>query len=257
MTKLRGVNLGGWLVLEKWMTPSLFADVDAIDEYTFMQTPGALGKLREHQKNFIREEDFKWMRDNHINAVRIPIGYWIFDGDDPYVSCIGRLDWAFAMAKKYDIQIVISLHGAPGSQNGHDHSGRVGRAEWYRSARLRTQTLEALVRLAERYHDHPQFWGLELLNEPKTGVVQWKLRRFYNLAYRRLVKILRPDTRIVFHDAFTPRLLSGAIWDSVQRRAVIDIHWYHFAFALHAYAPLWMYWQLISWHGRLVNSLQR
>ena len=24
-TRLRGVNLGGWLVLEKWMTPSLFA----------------------------------------------------------------------------------------------------------------------------------------------------------------------------------------------------------------------------------------
>ena len=22
--KLRGVNLGGWLVLEKWITPSLF-----------------------------------------------------------------------------------------------------------------------------------------------------------------------------------------------------------------------------------------
>ena len=71
---LHGVNLGGWLVLERWMTPSLFADTDARDEYTFMQTPGAREKLREHQKNFIRESDFKWLRDNGIEAVRIPVG---------------------------------------------------------------------------------------------------------------------------------------------------------------------------------------
>ena len=29
--KLRGVNLGGWLVLEKWMTPSLFEGLQATD----------------------------------------------------------------------------------------------------------------------------------------------------------------------------------------------------------------------------------
>ncbi|MCY0903238.1 MAG: glucan 1,3-beta-glucosidase, partial [Firmicutes bacterium] len=33
--KIRGVNLGGWLVLERWMTPSLFAGLDAKDETDF------------------------------------------------------------------------------------------------------------------------------------------------------------------------------------------------------------------------------
>ena len=32
---LRGVNLGGWLVLEKWMTPSLFDGTAAADETYF------------------------------------------------------------------------------------------------------------------------------------------------------------------------------------------------------------------------------
>ena len=27
--KIRGVNLGGWLVLERWMTPSVFAQVNS------------------------------------------------------------------------------------------------------------------------------------------------------------------------------------------------------------------------------------
>ena len=33
-TRLRGVNLGGWLVLEKWMTASLFDGLEATDETT-------------------------------------------------------------------------------------------------------------------------------------------------------------------------------------------------------------------------------
>ena len=255
MTALCGVNLGGWLVLEKWMTPTLFVGADAIDEYTFMQTPGARKKLRHHHKTFITEEDFAWMAANGINAVRIPIGYWIFDGDAPYISSIQRLDWAFVMAKKYDLQVVISLHGAPGSQNGQDHSGRVGNALWYRSRQDRLHTVDILRRLARRYRDEPKFWGLELLNEPKYGVVQWKLRRFYREATKELLVILRPSTRIIFHDAFTPRLMNAAVGGRI-RQIVMDIHWYHFAFFLHRWAPLKVYWHLLSWHARLINSLQ-
>ncbi len=32
---IKGVNLGNWLVLEKWMSPSLFAGTDAADEGWF------------------------------------------------------------------------------------------------------------------------------------------------------------------------------------------------------------------------------
>lgn len=31
--KIKGVNLGNWLVLEKWMNPALFYGTDAQDEY--------------------------------------------------------------------------------------------------------------------------------------------------------------------------------------------------------------------------------
>ena len=253
---MRGVNLGGWLVLEKWMTPSLFAGTDAIDEYTFMQTPGARTKLRDHQKNFIREADLKWMKQQGIEAVRIPVGYWILEGDDPYAASIGRLDWAFTMAKKYELKVLLCLHGAPGSQNGHDHSGRVGKALWYQDRAYRERTVDVLIRLATRYRDHPQFWGLELLNEPRVGVFQMKLRRFYNDAYRNLTRILRSTTRIVFHDAFTPRLLSGAIWEEPPRQPMMDIHWYHFTYWAHKWTPLRWYWRIVSWHGRLIGALQ-
>jgi glucan 1,3-beta-glucosidase len=54
-TKLRGVNLGGWLVLEKWMTPSVFEGLDAADETTFCVELGdrAESVLKPHWNNFI------------------------------------------------------------------------------------------------------------------------------------------------------------------------------------------------------------
>ena len=57
-TCLRGANLGGWLVLEKWMTPALFADSDAVDECTFMQTEHAIEKLTRHRDTFVTEDDW-------------------------------------------------------------------------------------------------------------------------------------------------------------------------------------------------------
>jgi len=54
--KLRGVNLGGWLVLERWITPSLYADVEAEDEYTFCQMLGrkkASERLKNHRETWI------------------------------------------------------------------------------------------------------------------------------------------------------------------------------------------------------------
>ena len=71
---LRGVNLGGWLVLEPWMTPSLFAGTDAKDEYTFMTTPDAAAKLRRHHETFITEDDFAWLGEQGLDLVRLPVG---------------------------------------------------------------------------------------------------------------------------------------------------------------------------------------
>jgi glucan 1,3-beta-glucosidase len=44
--RLSGVSLGGWLVLEKWMTPSLFAGLDATDETSFCVELGAEAEER-------------------------------------------------------------------------------------------------------------------------------------------------------------------------------------------------------------------
>lgn len=253
---MRGVNLGGWLVLERWMTPSLFEGTDAPDEYTFSQLPDAAEKIRHHHESFITEEDFRWLALHDITAVRIPLGHWLFGGEDPYVDSVDRLDWAMETAHKYGIKVLLCLHGAPGSQNGRDHSGYKGKAQWFSHRVYRTQTLAFLERLAERYHDAPALWGIELLNEPKMGLFHLKLRRFHTEAYRRLTAILRPGTHIVFHDAFTPRLLSGSLGARKGYPVVMDVHWYQFASLRERWEPLANYFRRVSRRVGLIQQLE-
>lgn len=256
---LAGVNLGGWLVLERWITPSLFAKTDATDEWGFMRTNGAARKIRAHHRGFIKEADFRWLCDHDVRLVRIPVGYWIFGDEPEYVGAIDRLDWAFDMAAKYDLQILISLHGAPGGQNGEHHSGRAGDARWFRDEWYKLQTLDVLKRLSQRYRIHESFWGLELLNEPAST---WRsrrvLRRFYQRCYEVLVPQLESRTRIVFSDAFRPRLMSGALSRAHRRRGVMmDVHWYHFGTWTAAWSPLGWYYKVLQWRVGLLRRLRR
>lgn len=253
---LRGVNLGGWLLLEKWMTPTLFEGTDAVDEYTFMQIDEAAQKLDRHRRTFIRESDFKWLVAHGIEAVRIPFGYWIFDGDDPYLAGAKYLDWAVEMAEKYKLKVLLDLHGVKGSQNGKDHSGRVGRSNWFRRRDYRRQTIDVLVQLAERYYQYDCIWGIELMNEPKLGLFHITLRRFYNRAYEALTKAARPGTRIVFHDAFTPRLMSGAVLGSPSFPVLMDVHWYQFGSIFHKFQTIRGYFKKLSRRKKVLQYLQ-
>ncbi|MGO2110970.1 MAG: glycoside hydrolase family 5 protein [Pseudoclavibacter sp.] len=252
MGVLRGVNLGGWLALERWITPSLFEGTDAPDERTFMRTQGARERIEAHRETYIVDDDFAWLRRAGITAVRIPVGYWIIDPDEPYVGGLHHLDRAFDLADRHGLAVLLDLHGAPESQNGRDHSGRSGRADWFRSAAARDRTLGILDRLHARYRDRASYWGLELLNEPRLGLLHLALRRFTRAAAARL----GGDARIVFHDAFTPRLMSGALRG--DGRAVMDVHLYHMtSLASHVTsAERFVRWSG-PWYSRLLRAAGR
>ena len=53
--KIRGVNLGNWLVLERWMEPELFRDTDAEDETWLRRLLPAKElerRLKEHRESW-------------------------------------------------------------------------------------------------------------------------------------------------------------------------------------------------------------
>lgn len=225
---MRGVNLGGWLILEKWITPTLFDGINANDEYEFMKHPKAAKRIAMHRQSFITESDFQWLQKHNINLVRIPVGHWLFESSDGHIPTIDYVDKAMHWAEKYGIKVLIDLHGAPGSQNGKDHSGEEGNALWFASTTYEQQTINLLCKIASHYKTSKVLWGIELLNEPQAMRNYFKLIRFYRRAYGELRKVMRPGVYTIFQDGFHAVMFSGALWPRKNYPVAMDTHWYAF-----------------------------
>lgn len=206
------------------MTPSLFVTTGANDLASLLQTARGKDIYRTHLKQWITEEDFKWMANKSIELIRLPVGYWSLQAKDGYPSTKSRLDWAFAMAERYNMKILLDLHGVPGSQNGEQHSGKRGTVGWWDKLE---DTGDILIKLAEHYAGSSALWGIELINEPRIDGNYKQLQIFYQSTYNNLCKILRPGTRIVFHDGFHPLRLSGAIKSKSAYPVMLDMHLYN------------------------------
>jgi glucan 1,3-beta-glucosidase len=226
---IKGVNIGNWLVLEKWMSPDLFDGTTAEDETGLCnQLPEEtkLERFRTHRNSYITERDFAYLAGVGVEAVRIPVPHFVFGDREPYVGCIEYLDKAFGWAYEHGLKIMLDLHTVPGGQNGFDNGGLCGVCRWHRSPADVGFVLDLLERLALRYRGHDAFWAIEVLNEPisdqlwttldiptrypaadpddaaASGPVPTEfLQTFYRDAYHR-IRSADPDVTIVFHDGF-------------------------------------------------------
>jgi glucan 1,3-beta-glucosidase len=228
-TKWRGVNLGGWLVLEKWITPSLYAGTEAEDEYTLCESLGkakAAERLEKHRATWITAEDFRWLAERGINALRLPVSYGVARESPPFLPAFDRVDWAFRTAGQHGIGILLDLHGAPGSQNGWDHSGRQGQLGWHTSRQNIDETLRILADLATRCKGYDNLLGIELLNEPRWDVPMEILRAFYQDAYHRMREPMGKERAIVIHDGFRQLQWKGFMQEPEYANVLLDTHPY-------------------------------
>ncbi|CAE6442981.1 unnamed protein product [Rhizoctonia solani] len=222
-TKVRGVNLGGWLVLEPWITPSLFDNTGnnaIVDEYTFGQFQdynAAHSKLVAHWDTWITESDFAAIAAAGLNHVRIPIGYWAFDisAGEPYHQ--GQYPYLFKAvqwARNHGVKVLIDLHGAPGSQNGFDNSGKRGSATWHTNSQNVARTNAIIKTLAAEF-SKPEYTdtvtSIAPLNEPAGfvgGNVMDVIRQYWYDSYGNIRypfgSSTEGDLLEIIHDAFQP-----------------------------------------------------
>ncbi|PWN47653.1 glycoside hydrolase [Violaceomyces palustris] len=239
-TKVRGVNLGGWLVAEPWITPSLFdntGDSRVIDEWTFGQYVGdAYSRLESHWASFITEDDFRQIASAGLNHVRIPIGYWAFDtsNGEPYVRSnqFNYLIKAVRWARNHNIKVLIDLHGAPGSQNGFDNSGRKGAIRWPNNPNNANRAKAALQTMAKTF-SASEFYGtvtvIELLNEPAgfngNALLEYT-KQFYRDGYG-AVRQSFGNVAVAIHDAFQDlSYWNGFMPPPQYQQVLLDTHIY-------------------------------
>ncbi len=208
---VRGVNIGGWLLLEPWITPSIFQRLNGVvDEYTLTQQLGpdaSLAILKPHWDSWVSLADFQRIAGAGFNTVRIPIGYWAFKKfeNDPYVQgAAPYLDTAIGWARSAGLKVWIDLHGAPGSQNGFDNSGQKTDTPLWTQGNTVAHTVEVLEQISNKYAQ-PEYQdvvvAIQLLNEPLSDKVDGqKLRDFYREGYSKVRDV--SDTPVVLSDGF-------------------------------------------------------
>ncbi|KAF2644500.1 glycoside hydrolase [Massarina eburnea CBS 473.64] len=198
--KIRGVNLGGWLVSEPWMmgndrfgewgTMGCWYNENGEDkkrcsEFDCVSSLGqsvANQRFNEHYARWITPDDIQRIHDAGLNTIRIPIGYWSFpdivDSSEKFpVMDLQYLDRVVEKAAALGMLVVMDLHGAPGSQKALDaFTGQCLPVEWLPGFFTQTNYDRAkrwLDWMTRRIHNTASYKAtvgiIEVVNEPQTG----------------------------------------------------------------------------------------
>ena len=201
---LKGVNAGGWLLTEDWMTPTSL-DGDLQSEHGQYELENALTKaygakktqalLDTYRDNWWTEKDFENIANIGFNLIRLPFGWEDITDENGTLKqdAFSRLDWFAGMCEKCHLFVIFDLHGAYGSQNGRHHSGdTTTEGDLFGNGKNEQLTMDLWKAVAAHFWENPWVAGYDLLNEPEgtpdglTGQAQWD---FYNKLYEEIRKV--------------------------------------------------------------------
>lgn len=200
---LRGINAGQILLQEGWMSPfaleplknedgSYVKDADGNIQYPEfteeefregiksnpnLNTYDMEALMKIYWDAFFTEEDFRIIKEDlQMNVIRLPFYYLNILNEDLTLKdeeeAFAYLDWFVEQAAKNEIYIVLDLHGAPGSQNGFEHSGRKDRvAGFWTNEEYVNATVEMWKLISKHYTETKPELGkwiatYDILNEP-------------------------------------------------------------------------------------------
>ncbi len=269
---LRGTNAGGYLVQEFWMTPTEYNNSGRIvtcekDIYETLTARFGEQNMRNlikvYQDNYWTEADFDNCKNMGINCIRLPFWYLNFvDFNGNYIDgCFDRIDWFLEQAGKRGMYVILDFHGAPGSQNGSDHSGvdggdnKEGASEFFfGSNAYNNQQLyyDIWYKIAQRYAGNPTVAGYDLLNEPyctyrynssySEKQLHDTLWSIYDIAYD-VIRSADPDHVIIME----------ATWDATDLPNPANYGWENIMYEYHNY----LYDDYDNANGQQIANMQK
>ncbi|MCR5255966.1 MAG: glycoside hydrolase family 5 protein [Acetatifactor sp.] len=251
--QLKGTNVGGYLLQEMWMTPTRATsavkdETDILDILVerFGEEEG-MALVEAYQDNFMTDRDFDYLKSIGVNCLRLPL-WWrnLMDAEGNYYdNAFERIDWFVEQSAARGMYVIIDLHGAPGSQNGSDHSGvdgggdKMAASEFFFADQETVAANQELFyqiweKIAEHYNGNPWVAGYDLLNEPfctyryNSGYTDTALRQglwnVYDAAYKR-IRAIDPDHVIIME----------AVWDPVDLPLPTKFGWENIMYEYHNY----------------------
>jgi aryl-phospho-beta-D-glucosidase BglC (GH1 family) len=230
---LKGVALGGWLMMEGYMLSGRnipekafkeglekSAGREAVEEFT-----------RAWRDTFIREHDIKLIKESGANCIRVPFNYRLVEFEERAFSLneegLKYLDRVVEWCEAYGLYCILDLHAAPGAQNPDWHSDCVGEPEFFKDPFNQDRYLRLWHFLADRYKNSSAVAGYDVLNEP---IVPLHQELALKDLYERVTKEIRDvdQNHIIF--------LEGSEW-SARIFFLGTPKDKNTAYSVHAYVP--------------------
>ena len=172
--RLRGTNLGNWLLQEDFMF-GLYG--------THSQMRGAmeavLGSAKasafwdEYETVFFTAADAKFLAAQGFNVLRVPLNQNRFE--DPNRPgqydeiALRRVDAVIRVCREHGLYVMLDLHAVPGGQSREIYADSPwATPDFWRHADFRKRAADFWVALARRYKDETAVAGYDLINEPNT-----------------------------------------------------------------------------------------
>ncbi|MCM8791814.1 MAG: glycoside hydrolase family 5 protein [Candidatus Omnitrophica bacterium] len=221
---LKGINLGGWLMMEGYILGGR-----NIPEHKFKRKfikRWGKASLEEFENlfyiNFIKEDDFKIIKNLGFNCVRIPFNYRIVEDGSKFRYLKKVVNWS----RKYDLLAILDMHSAPGAQNQDWHSDSSGVALLWRKKNYQKKFIEFWEKIASVFREEEAVAGYDILNEPVCEDLDVLFK-----IYKDVVSVIRKIDRkhIIF--------LEGNRW--AQDIDFLGSPWEdNLVYSIHFYAPL-------------------
>jgi endoglucanase len=183
---LKGVGLGGWMLMEGYMMQS--SDV-APTQHEFRERLVALMGESKTQEffdawldNHVTKKDIDSLASWGFNSVRLPMHYNLFTlpiEEEPVAGTQTWIDRGFQLVddlldwcEANEMYLILDLHAAPGGQ-GYEAAISdydADKPSLWESQENKDKTVALWRQLADRYKDEPWLGGYDLINE-----VNWDL----------------------------------------------------------------------------------
>jgi glucan 1,3-beta-glucosidase len=111
-----------------------------MDSRTFCTALGseeANKQLRRHWASWVTEEEVSALPGLGVDTIRLPVADWMYVNYEPFGTCwdgsLKEVKRLLDLCTKYNIRVIMDIHGMKDSQNGCDNSGQARNVKWIQS----------------------------------------------------------------------------------------------------------------------------
>ncbi|HWM70426.1 MAG TPA: cellulase family glycosylhydrolase [Steroidobacteraceae bacterium] len=235
---LQGVNLGGWFVMEKWMTPldsgslsDTYTVMQKLDQRFGVETEQSL--IKTFQQSWITTTDLDNIKNAGFNVVRAPIWwgqFYLLNDQSPggwRADAFDTLDWLVSACAARGIYVIIDMHGVVGGQSTSDDTGRSGQNQYWTNNNFQGDTAYMWWQIANHFKGNPTVAGYDLINEPIGTPGSDTLLNLYNELYQS-IRSVDPTHMIIIEGTW-----GNWNWSMLPNPNVFG--WTNVAYQMHEY----------------------